>query len=316
MTVDLCDYTVEQDIIYDKDERDCQFNDKRKYVVDLYAPKNCSYVPKESIPVVLFVHGGGWRRGDKSAWKYFLSRDINLLAVLINLRFGLYGNVGKALARRGIACGVMSYPLTQLSTIWLLLEFITSYISSLFISTVLACATGTVFLFVWNIMTLDSLSTCMMSVKEDFVFYGTALIFFNNILILTIISFQRDYHKLTRLHVSLMWTSLIVVVLVVSKTYILVVLTLVTFVIGQGILMNTNLNVQKLGLEQQVDSVAKCMKKIKGIGEDTGSFNPKEFYLMGHSAGGHICSIAALCDEYLKDQGMSNVDIKVFLCFK
>jgi hypothetical protein len=88
------------------DERDCQFNDKRKYVVDLYAPKNCSYVPKESIPVVLFVHGGGWRRGDKSAWKYFLSRDINLLAVLINLRFGLYGNVGKALARRGIACGV------------------------------------------------------------------------------------------------------------------------------------------------------------------------------------------------------------------
>jgi alpha-beta hydrolase superfamily lysophospholipase len=35
------------------------------------------------------------------------------------------------------------------------------------------------------------------------------------------------------------------------------------------------------------------MKKIKGIGEDTGSFNPKEFYLMGHSAGGHLCSIAA-----------------------
>jgi hypothetical protein len=62
-----------------------------------------------------------------------------------------------------------------------------------------------------------------------------------------------------------------------------VALSLVTFVIGQGILMNTNLNVQKLGLEQQVDSVAKCMKKIKGIGEDTGSFNPKEFYLMGHS---------------------------------
>jgi hypothetical protein len=43
MTVDLCDYTVEQDIIYDKDERDCQFNDKRKYVVDLYAPKEDMY---------------------------------------------------------------------------------------------------------------------------------------------------------------------------------------------------------------------------------------------------------------------------------
>ena len=91
----------------------------------------------------------------------------------------------------------------------------------------------------------------------------------------------------------------------------LVITTIVTFVVCQGVLLHTNLRVQNLSLDQQVESVAKCMKKVKDTGDHTGRFNSKDFYLMGHSAGAHLCSITALCDQYLKQEGMSNVDIKV-----
>ena len=34
---------------------------------------------RTSTPVVIFVHGGGWTRGDKQAWIHFAYRDVNLL---------------------------------------------------------------------------------------------------------------------------------------------------------------------------------------------------------------------------------------------
>lgn len=300
------EYSVEYDIVYDEKRRECHFNNERKSVFDFYVPKN---VQRESIPVVLFVHGGGWRRGDKSAWKYFLSRDINFLVALINLLFGLYGNVGKALARRGIACAVMSYPLTKLSTSWLLLELTTSYMSSLFIVAVLIGIIITILLFSWTLMTCGFIRSCLIPQKPELGLVALGLVFLTNLLILLVITLQRDNHKLTRFHVCLIWIALLTSLIVLPNTYSLVGLTLISLAIGQGILLRTNLQVCTLSLENQVESVVKCMKKIKEIGDDTKGFNPKDFYLMGHSAGGHLCSIAALCDEYLKDQGMSNVDI-------
>jgi len=46
--------------------------------------------------VVIFVHGGYWRRGDRSYFEPLL---------------GLYGNVGVALARQGVIAAVVSYRL-------------------------------------------------------------------------------------------------------------------------------------------------------------------------------------------------------------
>ena len=67
-----------------------------KQRLDLYLPRRTS-VPGAKFPVVLFVHGGFWRSQDR---RYFQSLS------------GIYGNVGVALARRGIGVCVMSYRLS------------------------------------------------------------------------------------------------------------------------------------------------------------------------------------------------------------
>jgi acetyl esterase/lipase len=60
-----------------------------KHQLDLYLPRG-----KRGFPVVVFVHGGYWRGGDRSYYRPLT---------------GLYGNVGLALAQRGIAAAVISY---------------------------------------------------------------------------------------------------------------------------------------------------------------------------------------------------------------
>lgn len=62
--------------------------DAKRHLLDLYFPRNC-----ENFPVVMFVHGGGWRHGDKD----FL---------------GIYIKLGKALARQGIGVAVPNYRLS------------------------------------------------------------------------------------------------------------------------------------------------------------------------------------------------------------
>lgn len=290
-------YHVSYDIVYDEGKRDCHFNNVWKSSVDLYVPEQtCS----GHAPIVLFVHGGGWRRGDKAAWKYFISRDINLLAAIVYWMYGLYGNVGKALARRGIACAVMSYPLTQLSTKWLLLELTTSYISSLFVFGVLL---GICIVFMSGFNILSDLSTCSRTLL--------APVIITNIVYLVIISIQYKYYRLSVFKISSLWILLFSLVYLAPSHYVLYVSALVSFMISQGILLQTNLNVLHLTLEEQMRSVAKCMRKIKDIGSETRSFDPNHLFLMGHSAGGHLCSILALSEPFLLEEGLAISDIKV-----
>jgi acetyl esterase/lipase len=63
--------------------------DKVKHRLDLFVPKG----PKE-FPVLLFVHGGAWQRGDKD---YYL---------------GLYSTLGKSFARQGVGVAVINYRLS------------------------------------------------------------------------------------------------------------------------------------------------------------------------------------------------------------
>jgi acetyl esterase/lipase len=61
----------------------------RKHKLDLYLPKGC-----KDFPVLFFVHGGGWRHGDKN---YFAD---------------IYGRLGQAFARQGIGTVVINYRLS------------------------------------------------------------------------------------------------------------------------------------------------------------------------------------------------------------
>jgi len=70
--------------------------DQRKHRLDFYVPEGTAW------PVLIFVHGGGWRRGDKA------------------LKFGgadPYGNIGRFYAARGIGVAVVNYRL-QTAVTW------------------------------------------------------------------------------------------------------------------------------------------------------------------------------------------------------
>jgi acetyl esterase/lipase len=59
--------------------------DKERHTLDVYAPKG-----KKNFPVVLFVHGGSWKSGDKK----------------------LYAALGQALAADGMGCVICNYRLS------------------------------------------------------------------------------------------------------------------------------------------------------------------------------------------------------------
>jgi acetyl esterase/lipase len=61
----------------------------KKHKLDLYLPENAA-----DFPVLIFIHGGAWVSGDKD---YVL---------------GLYGNIGRAFAKRGIGTVVINYRLS------------------------------------------------------------------------------------------------------------------------------------------------------------------------------------------------------------
>ncbi len=74
-----------------KDVPYIEHSDNPRQQLDLYTPRGA-----EGFPVVVFVHGGYWVGQDKDYYAPFL---------------GLYGNVGRALAKLGIGCAVINYRL-------------------------------------------------------------------------------------------------------------------------------------------------------------------------------------------------------------
>ena len=81
------DYEVR--VVRDLAYYDGEDADPKKHRLALYLPRG-----KTGFPVLLFVHGGGWRNGDK---KYL---------------FDVYGRIGRAFARNGIGTVVTNYRLS------------------------------------------------------------------------------------------------------------------------------------------------------------------------------------------------------------
>ena len=69
-----------------------------KHRLDVYRPRNA----KEPWPVVVFLHGGYWRGGDKTYWQAIT---------------GLYGNAGIALGELGVGTVVTNYRLHPEATL-------------------------------------------------------------------------------------------------------------------------------------------------------------------------------------------------------
>lgn len=66
-------------------------DDLHKHRLDLYRPRDV-----KGWPVVIFIHGGYWRGGDKTYWQAIT---------------GLYGNVGIALGELGVGAAIANYRL-------------------------------------------------------------------------------------------------------------------------------------------------------------------------------------------------------------
>ena len=67
--------------------------DAAKHKLDLYLPKDA-----KDYPVMVFIHGGAWRHGDKDDFSFGA--------------FGVYSDFGSFYARRGVAVAVINYRLS------------------------------------------------------------------------------------------------------------------------------------------------------------------------------------------------------------
>ena len=81
---------------------------------------------KGKVPFVIFVHGGGWRRGGKEAWKHYLYHDVNFLVAILQWLLNVHRNVGFSLAKSGIGCALISYPLTEQDLPYVFVEMLLS----------------------------------------------------------------------------------------------------------------------------------------------------------------------------------------------
>lgn len=84
---ELTTYKVFRDICYYK--MDCG-TQHEKHFLNIYKPNEPH---QEDYPVLIFVHGGGWRRGDR------------------NYLFNIYGRVGESFSSKGCVTVVISYRL-------------------------------------------------------------------------------------------------------------------------------------------------------------------------------------------------------------
>ncbi|XP_061166105.1 uncharacterized protein LOC133175033 [Saccostrea echinata] len=304
------DYQIFEDISYETSDKT-----SHKSLFDLYLPEYGADLGNNSAPpVAVFVHGGGWRRGDKDTWKHFVFLDINLLAAFIYWCFGLYGNVGKEFARRGVPCAVISYPLTKLKTPWLLLELATSYVGTVIFLGVLFFV---LFLsvFVIDFLTPVGIVNLIYRHRElgrltvSDIFLGHLVLV--NLVTLVVISVQRSKHYLKSHRLAALWATFLNLLYAALLTeHPLLTLWVTSFIVAQGALLYMNLKAKDYTHEDQIVALSKCIKKIYEIGRYTNYYDYNSIYLIGHSAGGHLCSLLALRPISLEDIGVPSSSIK------
>lgn len=298
------EYEIFGDISYEIPEKT-----SHKTVFDLYLPRReADLTSRPPPPVVVFIHGGGWRRGDKDTWRHFVFQDINFLAAFFYWCYGLYGNVGKEFARRGIPCIVTSYPLTKLKTPWLLLEMSTSYLGSVIFWSILLFV---IFILVFVIDLLTALHFTNVFPGITLLGLLNVHLVFVNLVTLVVISVQRSKHGLQTHHVIALWAFLLGHLFTVTQLeHSLLGLWMSSFVIVQGTLLYLNLRSEDYTHDDQLTALSNCIKKVCNIGREMRCYDYNSMFLIGHSAGGHLCSLLALRPDVLTNVSVESSCIK------
>jgi hypothetical protein len=306
------EYEILEDISYETPDKT-----SHKSVFDLYLPRCGADLRDRAVPpVAVFVHGGGWRRGDKDTWKHFVFEDVNFLVAFVYWYFGLYGNVGREFARRGVPCAVISYPLTKLKLPWLFLELATSHLGCVIFLGVLFCFVMCAVILIYFLTHID-LTSILIS-HEHHTYTGSGLFLGHlvlvNLVTLVVITAQRSKHKLNALLVGSLWIVILGLLCAASRfEHSLFTLWFSSFVLVQGTLLYLNLKSKNNTHEDQITALSKCIKKVRELGRDTAYYDYNSIYLIGHSAGGHLCSLLALRQDTLEDVGVESSNIKVVI---
>ena len=270
-----------------------------------------------SVPFVLFIHGGGWRRGGRSAWKHFLYFDVNFLVAFLQLIVGSYGNIGEVLAENNIACAVVSYPLTEAGPVVLLVEMFMSYIQCVLVVFVTSSPILGLLLIYKAINHHSFNVTCEVIFKENetcSVFKTLFLIAMTltNFAIALLFVFRRKEFNISIIQLRLFGLALIASLVVSfcsnSPFYYLVISTLV---MTQSMIFCQRMKRHGSTYDGQVKAVAQAVRWSKCFGQESRYIDINRLYLMGHSAGGHLVTLLVLDESFLAEVACSSEDIKV-----
>lgn len=264
-------------------------------------------------PLVVFIHGGGWRRGARDAWKHYLYYDVNFLVSFLQYLVRTYSNVGEALAANGIPCAVISYPLTEASLAVVMFEMLLSYIQCCFFTflvgipfTLLTMLNCSVFFSTyggytsWDLVLHDHRETSIINI------FVLTILLITNCATLMIILVKRHHFTISSRQCFLFVLSLCVstsVILFVAGgvQMVLCCLNVVTIVITQGSILRSRLSRQRRTHKDQLKVVSSAVRWAKTFCDKTGMGGRSSLYLMGHSAGGHLATLATLSPGVFDD---------------
>lgn len=264
-------------------------------------------------PFVIFIHGGGWRRGAREAWKHYIYYDVNFLVAIFLFLFGTYRNIGESLAERGVGCAVISYPLSEATLGFLCFEMFISYLQCcvVVLPVVFVLSYFSAVLDIYNPYNLLSNNT----LTDDIItlIYMTTVAV--NFLTIIVMCLKRDQMKINITHLRWYLTSLIFVLFALSvseKCFQLVKygLLVLTFVVNQFFIINRRLSRRMTNYEHQLHVLAQAVRWARNLSQTTPEVDPNNLFLMGHSAGGHLASLITLDERHLNKVHCSPKNIR------
>lgn len=281
-------------------------------------------------PLVVFVHGGGWRRGHTENWRYFLSRfDTNLLMALYSRYYGHYGNVGESFAHSGLACAVVTYPLMKPPIKILLIESVTSFLMSWLVFLVPLLALYLVFGGTSWAVPCDETTVNQLSFQHLNLCVAVLLSLLmsqavTKVLVVLHVSNYNSSEKrypeilIAFLHVFLLMYLSFCLTCTFITTSKLQLLATVDTVCTQSLIIGVQIWNRYIGngndfaasVKDQVTIVARAIRQLADLAVETHVFSANDMVLCGHSAGGSIVSLLGLDESYFVTAGVQQTSIK------
>ena len=266
----------------------------------------------EKVPFVVFVHGGGWRRGGKQAWKHYLYYDVNFLVAILQWLLNVHRNVGISLAQKDIGCALISYPLSEQNVPYVFFEMLLSYIQSCFVTFLGLSPVGLLMHGPNHTSWMQVLSKNRYNSRLPL--YIVLVPLLTNMVTLILFTMKKAKFKLSSYLLMTIWSTSALVIywsFSLPVTYQITFMTLWTFVITQGLILKRRLSRIDVTYSDQAKVVARSVHWAKRLALKSGQFDRERLFLMGHSAGGHLITLTVLDETYLKEIHCSSQDIKV-----